>query len=96
METKHAQETWYESSTGNHQGLIISETTGENIAVTYDKRNAPLIAAAPELLTAAENALEFFYFLMSDPDLPKECRADAHRKWDQANTAITKATGDQA
>lgn len=25
--------TWYEASMGNHQGLIISEDTGENIAV---------------------------------------------------------------
>jgi len=38
---------------GNHQGLIVDETTGENIAVAYDKANAPLIAAAPELLALA-------------------------------------------
>ena len=42
--------TWYEANTGNHQGLIVDEDTGETIAVSYDKKNAKLIAAAPELL----------------------------------------------
>jgi hypothetical protein len=46
--------TWYESSTGNHQGLVVEETTGRNIAVTYDKADAALIAAAPDLLAALE------------------------------------------
>ena len=50
-------EGWHVASTGNHQGLIISET-GENIAVAYDKANAPLIAAAPKLLAALEAFLE--------------------------------------
>lgn len=51
---KHTAGPWYESSTGNHQGLIASEATGENVAVSYDKADAPLIAAAPELLEALE------------------------------------------
>lgn len=42
---------WYVTSTGNHQGLVISDT-GENIAVVYDKANAPLVGAAPALLAA--------------------------------------------
>lgn len=52
---------WYEAKTGNHQGLVVEEGTGNNIAVTYDKTDACLIAASPELLFACENALE-------DPD----------------------------
>ena len=44
---------WHVASMGNHQGLIVDETTGENIAVAYDKANAPLIATAPELLALA-------------------------------------------
>lgn len=43
---------WYETSTGNHQGLVVEEVTGRNVAVCYDKADAPLIAAAPELLAA--------------------------------------------
>jgi hypothetical protein len=39
---------WYEGNTGTHQGLVIDEQTGENIAVTYKKENAALISAAPE------------------------------------------------
>ena len=47
----NTDDKWYVSSTGNHQGLIVDEATGKNIAVTYDKQHAPLVAAAPQLLT---------------------------------------------
>lgn len=45
---------WYEADTGTHQGLVVSEVTGDNIAITYDKKHARLVAAAPELLDALE------------------------------------------
>jgi hypothetical protein len=36
---------WYVANNSNDtQGLVISEETGENIAVTYKAENAPLIA----------------------------------------------------
>jgi len=49
---------WYAANTGNHQGLIIDEESGRSIAVSYEKEDANLIAAAPELLKACELALE--------------------------------------
>ena len=49
---------WYVGNNSNDsQGLIIDENTGRNVAVTYDAKDAALIAAAPELLAALE-ALE--------------------------------------
>jgi hypothetical protein len=48
---------WYTASTGNHQGLVIDEETGRNVAVAYDKKDASLIAAAPALLAALVNAV---------------------------------------
>jgi len=49
---------WYEANTaGDHQGLVISENTGENIAVSYDKKNAALIAKSPEMVEAIERLL---------------------------------------
>jgi len=54
MKTQSNQDKWYEGNTGNHQGLVINEETGENIAVVYDKANTPLIASAPELLEACK------------------------------------------
>ncbi len=54
----HGPQEWRACSTGNHQGLIVCETTGANIAVAYDKKDAPLIAAAPALLAALEALLE--------------------------------------
>jgi hypothetical protein len=56
-EQKHAP--WYEAKTGNHQGLIIEEGTGRNIAVAYDKSDAPLIAAAPAMLEALEQFVRY-------------------------------------
>jgi hypothetical protein len=44
----------YVAATGTHQGLVIEEGTGRSVAVTYDKEDAPLAAAAPELLAALE------------------------------------------
>ena len=41
---------WYGKITGSNQGLIIDETTGENIAVAYDPINTTLIAMAPRML----------------------------------------------
>lgn len=54
----HTPGPWYEAGTGTHQGLIISERDGKDIAVSYDKRDAALIAAAPELLEGLMNAIE--------------------------------------
>lgn len=46
---------WYEASMGNgFQGLVVDERTGANVAVVYDKANAPLIAWAPEMKEALE------------------------------------------
>lgn len=41
---------WYAGGTGNHQGLVIEESTGRNVAVMYDSSDAPLAAAAPAML----------------------------------------------
>lgn len=48
--SKRTAGLWYTAQTGNHQGLIVSEKTGANVAVSYDAKDADLIAAAPELL----------------------------------------------
>ncbi len=45
---------WYKANSGNHQGLIIDEKTGDNIAISYKKEDADLIAAAPDLLEALQ------------------------------------------
>jgi len=49
---------WYVAKTGNHQGLVVAEQTGANICVTYDKKDALLISAAPELLKALKDLVE--------------------------------------
>lgn len=51
---------WYLANTSNDQGLIADEQTGENIAVSYKKENASLIAASPDLLEAAKMVEEAY------------------------------------
>lgn len=75
---------WHEASMGNHQGLII-DANGRNVAVAYDKADAPLIAAAPELLAFAESMVAWLQINGStnhQANLLKEAQA-----------AITKAKG---
>jgi len=60
MGNKFTPGPWYEAKNGNGcQSLVIGEGTGENIAVSYKKENACLIASAPDLLAACEAALIF-------------------------------------
>ena len=42
-------QNWYTSETGNHQGLVINESDGRNVAVVDDRADATLIAAAPRM-----------------------------------------------
>ncbi len=76
--------TWYACNTGSNQSLIIDEVTGANIAVSYDVSDAPLIAAAPDLLDALNNLIELF----TDPGL---FHSEQTRK---AMVAISKARGE--
>ncbi len=47
METK--ANGWYAARGSSGQGLVIEEGTGRNVAVTYEEKDAPLAAAAPEM-----------------------------------------------
>ena len=59
--TTHTPKSWYVAKTGNHQGLVIDEKTGANIAVAYDKADAPLLAAAPAMLDLLKRINQAFY-----------------------------------
>lgn len=80
---------WYTASTGNHQGLIIEEESGRNIAVAYDKKDAPLIAAAPELLEALAQLLDRLEYHGSI-DLIRE-----EGPIEDARNAVNKAKGEE-
>jgi hypothetical protein len=44
---------------GEHrQGLVIEDATGRNVAVTYEGKDAALVAAAPDLLEALKAMCE--------------------------------------
>ena len=54
-----ANEQWYDKPGCGGQGLVISEADGRNVAVAYDAKDAPLLAAAPDLLAACITAERF-------------------------------------
>lgn len=52
-------ESWYAKPSSGGQGLIISEADGRNVAVAYDEKDGPLLAAAPEMRKALEYTLSW-------------------------------------
>lgn len=50
-ESTYTPGPWHSAKTSGDQGLIISED-GKNVAVSYDKKDAALIASAPSMLEA--------------------------------------------
>jgi hypothetical protein len=99
--TGHTPETWHAASTGNHQGLIISDKDGRNVAVCYRKEDAPLIAGAPELLAACASLLDAADGLNALYDDDSRAQAYAHElnalaeAKDTVRAAIAKAKGRQ-
>jgi hypothetical protein len=73
---------WYtKSKPDDRQGLIIDEDTGRNVAVSYDPKDAPLLAAAPRLLAALESVVAI---------------ADRNTvEFNEARAAIYEAKGEQ-
>lgn len=58
MNEQTAPVQWYAANTGNHQGLIIDEKTGANIAVTYNAEHAAFIVTACNSHAALVDALQ--------------------------------------
>jgi hypothetical protein len=90
--TKTKDTQWYAAKTGNHQGLVIEEGTGRNVAVAYDKKDTPLLAAAPALLYLVDELQATVRALTRDCetcDLPNQV-TDVLRR---ADSIIADATG---
>jgi hypothetical protein len=82
---------WYFKTAFNKadQGLIIEEQTGRTVAVSYDGKDAPLLAAAPEMLATLQACLE----AMGDYYDAKDAAGDeGARLHDLITSTIYKAT----
>lgn len=84
---------WHVARTGNHQGLVIDDNTGKNIAVTYDKADAPLVAAAPALLEACERARNEIQRLASKYNIGKTI-GDTYSLWKELNELLDNIRGE--
>ena len=89
MKTEYTAGPWYTASTGNHQGLIISESTGANIAGTYDNKDSALIASAPDMLESLRQIVSDFDFCGNESSYGDRLPAYI----ETARAAIHKATG---
>jgi hypothetical protein len=58
MKTQHTPGPWIGKNGSGGQGVIHSEATGANVAVSYDHRDTALIASAPSLLGALMSIAE--------------------------------------
>ena len=85
----HTPGPWYEAGTGNQQGLVISEATSANVALAYDKKDAALIAASPELLAELEKSTAVLQWYL----LHYGNSGGAEYAIQSNESAIAKATG---
>jgi hypothetical protein len=92
--TQHTPGPCYHKSTSAGQSLIIEESTGRNIAVSYDEKDGPLLAAAPDLLAALQEAERVIRFAAQEAQ--GKVKAEIVGGWKHhanlARQAITKAT----
>jgi len=83
---------YYSKPTSAGQALLIEEGTGRTVAVSYDQKDGPLLAAAPEMLEALEALTKHIDDL---PDGTEKCRtlktALNNRAGDLIRAAIEKA-----
>jgi hypothetical protein len=57
---KHTPQ-WYAANMGNdHQGLVVDEQTGRNVAVAYDKSDVHMLAAAPAMYEALKGMVTMY------------------------------------
>lgn len=86
---------WYATRAANihDQGLIISEATGENVAVSYKAADAPKLAAADDLLKALSELVGMCNMPEVRQAMMKHNQAYYHATMYNANSAIQKAEG---
>ena len=82
---------WYEAKMGDQQGLIISEATGETIAVTYKKENAAFIVKACNLHDELVEGLKLALTLNGNPRRDSEDNAEWDKVTDNIKDLIAKA-----
>ena len=86
-----AKKVWYAAkSAGPGQGLVIDESDGRNVAVAYDEKDTPLLAAAPELANALIEVMESLenWMEIAEDDDKRDYDEDAMR---DGRAALEKA-----
>ena len=92
--TERTPKKWYEAKMGNdHQGLIVDEVTGENIAVIYKKENAAFIVKACNLHDELVEALEYFVELIENDIDTKIIKLTSDGALAQATALLSKIKG---
>jgi hypothetical protein len=86
---------WHSSKAGNDtQGLIYGDD-GKNVAVSYEAKDAPLIAAAPDLYWAARCALADLEGIMPEFEPSGDREHPAWQTIKELRSVIAKVTPDE-
>jgi hypothetical protein len=80
--------TWHASKGSGGQGLVIEDGTGRSVAVAYDGKDAPLLAASPRLLDALRGLLECP--ALNEDETEPETRAAVAEAWAAINEATNQ------
>lgn len=87
---EHPPKSWHKELVRNDHAYIVDDVTGRTAAVVFDPADADVMAAAPDLLYAAERVLKIWDDLYSSYADPYE-RED----WKALEKAIARAKGGQ-
>ena len=83
--------TYYHKGTPGEQGSVIDEQTGRTVAVVYDAKDAPLLAAAPALRDALQRLSDAAYSLINAEHVTPDLVVELQQAMIQSHAPLTAA-----
>jgi hypothetical protein len=83
--------TYYHKTTSGDQGSVIDEQTGRTVAIVYDAKDAPLLAAAPALRDALQRLSDAAYSLINAENVTPDLMDELKQAMLQSYTPLTSA-----
>ena len=83
--------TYYHKPTSGDQSAVIDEQTGRTVAVVYDAKDAPLLAAAPALRDALQRLADAAYSLIHAENVAPDLMDELKQAMGQAYAPLAAA-----
>ena len=75
---------WYAKKSSSDQGIVADEQTGRTVAVVFDAKDAPVIAAAQEFRAALKDIQR-----ISAPSITGASEPGMRNVWETATAALS-------